>query len=192
VSQSINETPRQTDFFDVCKECHDGCCTGVRPPLTDRRRRIIREYLSRNHICIDNPFENGKYVYPRETEDGRCIFLDRSTKRCRIHPVKPETCVAGPVTFDINAKTGKIDWSLKTDRLCGLAAHLYKNDEAYAKHLRRAKREIRRLIQGLDEDALHAILIIEEPDTIKVGEDVAPPRVLVKLGSRIVIDSFKK
>lgn len=182
MSRGVNEKSRQTDFFDVCKECPNGCCTGVRPPLTDMRRRIILEYLSRNHIFVDNPFEIRKYVYPRETEDGRCMFLEKSTKRCKIHPVKPETCVAGPVTFDINAETGKIRWFLKTGKICRLAAPLYKNGEAYAKHLRRAKREIRRLIQGLDADALNAILIIKEPDTIKVGEDIAPQRVLAKLG----------
>lgn len=179
--KDVGEKHRQADFYDVCKECLDGCCTGVRPPLTDMRRRIILEYLSRNRIRIDNPFENGRYVYPREVEGGCCIFLDRSTKRCRVHPVKPETCVAGPVTFDIDAETGKIRWFLKTDKLCRLAAPLYKNSEAYAEHLRRAKREIRRLIQGLDANALHAILMIEEPDTVKVGEDIAPPRVLARL-----------
>jgi len=181
MSQDLSEKHRQANFYEVCKECPDGCCTGVRPPLTDMRRRIILEYLSRNDIRIDNPFENRKYVFPRETEDGRCIFLEISTKRCKVHPVKPETCVAGPVTFDINAKTGKIRWFLKTGKVCRLAAPLYKNGEAYAKHLRRAKREIRRLIQGLDVDALRAILIIEEPDTIKVGEDIAPTRVLGRL-----------
>jgi len=130
---------------------------------------------------MDNPFVNGSYVYPREVEGGRCIFLDRSTKRCKVHPVKPETCVAGPVTFDIDVKTGKIRWFLKTDKLCRLATPSYKNSEAYAEHLRRAKREIQHLIQGLDADALRAILAIEEPDTVKVGEDAAPLRVLARL-----------
>jgi len=95
--------------------------------------------------------------------------------------VKPETCVAGPVTFDIDAETGKIRWFLKTDKLCRLAAPLYKNNQAYVEHLRRAKREIRRLIEGLDADALRAILSIEEPDTVKVGEDIAPTNVLARL-----------
>ena len=181
MSRDVGEKHRQADFYEVCRECPDGCCTAVRPPLTDMRRRIILEYLSRNDIRIENPFENGRYVYPREVEGGRCIFLDGSTKRCKVHPVKPETCVAGPVTFDIDAKTGKICWFLKTGEFCRLAAPLYKNSEAYVEHLRRAKREIRRLIQGLDADALRAILIIEEPDTIKVGEDLAPTRVLARL-----------
>lgn len=145
------------------------------------RRRIIQEYLSRRGIRIDNPFANGGYVYPREVRGGHCIFLDRSTRRCKVHPVKPETCVAGPVTFDIDVKTGKIAWFLKTGKLCRLAAPLYKNGEAYAKHLKRAKREIRRLILGLDTDGLRVVLTIEEPDTVKVGEDLAPPRVLAKL-----------
>ena len=179
--KDVGEKRRQADFFDVCRECPDGCCTGVRPPLTDTRRRIILEYLRRNRIRIDNPFENGRYVYPREVEGGLCIFLDRSTKRCWVHPVKPETCVAGPVTFDIDAETGKIRWFLKTEKVCRLAVPLYENSEAYADHLRRARGEIRRLVQELDVEALRAILMIEEPDTVKVGEDVVPPRVLARI-----------
>jgi hypothetical protein len=49
-------------------------------------------------IGLENLFEDGKYVFPRETVGGRCLFLDEPTKRCKIHPVKPETCVAGPIT----------------------------------------------------------------------------------------------
>jgi hypothetical protein len=134
-----------------------------------------------NGIAVGNLFENGKYVFPREVEGGRCIFLDEPTKRCKVHPVKPETCVAGPITFNINMKTGKIEWFLKTDKICLLAAPLHKDKAAYAKHLRSAKREILRLLHGLDANALRAVLSVEEPDTVKVDEDSAPPEVLTKL-----------
>jgi len=153
----------------------------VRPPLTLERQQKIREYANRNGIAVGNLFENGKYVFPRETEDGICIFLDRLTKRCKIHPVKPETCVAGPVTFDINTETGKIEWFLKTNKVCQLAAPLYKDRAEYAKHVRSAKNEILRLIHGLDAEALRAALAVVEPDTIKVDEDKVPPRALAKL-----------
>ena len=181
MSPRVDGKPRQANFFNICRECPNGCCTRARPPLTSRRRHIIQEFIGRKHIDIDNPFQNGKYVFPRATKDGRCIFLDRVTRRCKIHPVKPETCVAGPVTSDINPKTGKIEWFLKTDRTCRLAAPLYKDSTAYARHLRCAKHEIRHLIFGLDAEALHAILTIEERDTIKVDEDRVPPRLLSRL-----------
>jgi Fe-S-cluster containining protein len=134
-----------------------------------------------NGIAAEDLFENGKYVFPRELEGGRCIFLDEPTKRCKIHPVKPETCVAGPITFDINVRTGKIEWFLKTDKICLLAAPLYKVRAEYAKHVRTAKREILRLLHGLDADALRAVLTVEESDTVKVDEDNAPLKVLARL-----------
>ena len=147
------------------------------------RQQKIREYVKTNGIAVGNLFENGKYVFPREVEGGRCIFLDEPTKRCKIHPVKPETCVAGPITFNVNVRTGKIEWFLKTDKICLLAAPLHKNIAEYSKHLRSAKKEILRLLHGLDANALRAVLAVDEPDTAKVDEDNAPPDVLTKLKS---------
>jgi Fe-S-cluster containining protein len=149
--------------------------------LTLERQRKIREYVNANSIAVENLFENGKYVFPRETEDGRCIFLDGPTRRCKIHPVKPETCVAGPITFGVNTETGKIEWFLKTDKVCRLAAPLYDDRAEYAKHVSSAKKEILRLLHGLDANALRAVLAVEEPDTVKVDEEKVPPKVLAKL-----------
>lgn len=181
MSPKTRHKQRQSDFSGVCRTCPNGCCTGVRPPLTRRRRQLIRNFLRRNGIAIDNPFENGRYSFPRETDDGDCIFLDKATRRCQVHPVKPETCVAGPITFDINDKTGKLEWFLKMPRICPLAGGLHTDREAYYKHEESAKREIRRLVKELNGKALRAILTVEEPDTVKVGEDDVASEVLAKL-----------
>jgi hypothetical protein len=111
------------------------------------------------------------YVFPREDEEGYCVFHDKETRKCLIHPVKPETCVAGPITFDINLETGKIEWFLKTEKICPLAGKLYKNQKMLQKHLKSAKKEILKLVHQLDSKALKAILKIEEPETFKIGED---------------------
>jgi hypothetical protein len=111
------------------------------------------------------------YVFPREDEEGYCVFHDKETRKCLIHPVKPETCVAGPITFDINLETGKIEWFLKTEKICPLAGKLYKNQEMLQKHLKSAKKEILKLVHQLDPKALKTILKIEEPETFKIGED---------------------
>jgi len=132
-------------------------------------------------VAVEDLFVKGKYVFPREMRGGRCIFLDESTKRCKIHPVKPETCVAGPITFNVNVQTGKIEWFLKKDKICQLATPLHGDKEEYRKHVRSAKKEILGLLHGLDADALRALLTVEEPDTVKVGENKAPPDVLAKL-----------
>jgi len=144
---------------------------------------VILNFLQANNIAIESPFENGQYAFPRETDDGYCIFLDKVTGKCRIHSVKPETCVAGPITFDIDAEAGKLEWLLKTSKICPLAGSLQKDRKAYSNHEKSAKQEIRRLVRELDAEALRVILAIEEPDTVKVAEDDADPEVLAKLKS---------
>lgn len=177
----VAKKPRQRDFFNVCETCQLGCCNGVRPPLTPQRRRAIRKFLKANNILVSSPFENRDYVFPRETQDGDCIFFEKTTKKCNIHPAKPETCVAGPITFNINHETGQIEWFLKTEKICQLAATLYKDKEAFEKHSKTAKSEIMKLVQNLDSKALCAILTIAEPDTFKFGEDVLHSKVVAKL-----------
>lgn len=99
-----------------------------------------------------------------------------------MHPVKPETCVAGPVTFDINLQTGKVEWFLKKGSICTFAQKLYADDARFKAHLEAAKPEIMQLICELDAQALKAILKIPEPETFKVGENELPQEVRRKLG----------
>lgn len=100
--------------------------------------------------------------------------------------MKPETCVAGPITFDINRKNGNVEWYLKKGKMCALAGEMAHNDRSLSKHLEVAKREILRLINELERSEIQAILEIDEEDTYKVGEDQLPERVLRKL--RILVE----
>jgi len=68
----------------------------------------------------------------------------------RVHSVKPETCRAGPVTFDVNFKTRKVEFYLKKGSICALAEVLYKNKTGFEQHFEVAKEEILQLIQMLD------------------------------------------
>jgi Fe-S-cluster containining protein len=176
-------TERQDNFFNVCGECKIHCCRGARPPITDKRRKTIEDYLKRKGISIENPFAKTAYTFPREDTEGYCVFYDKKTKKCRIHPVKPETCVAGPITFDLNMKTRKIEWYLKMEKICPLAGILYKNKEALQKHLESAKKEVARLVRELSSGALKAILKIDEPETFKIDEDKIENVVYKKLTS---------
>jgi len=177
----VSEKRRHRDFFNVCETCQLGCCNGVKPPLTPKRKKAIQNFLKTNGIIILDPFENRDYTFPRETPDGYCIFFDKATKKCLIHPVKPETCAAGPITFDINRQTEKIEWFLKTEKICALAAALQQNKEFFEKYSKSAKSEVMKLVQNLDSEALRAVLAIAEPDTFKFGEDVLHSKVVAKL-----------
>jgi len=177
----ISVQNRQADFFQVCGSCRIGCCNGVRPPITTKRKAIIENYLNAEGVKIEAHFNEIVYTFPRETEDGYCIFFQKETRRCRIHPVKPETCVAGPVTFDINLETGKIEWFLKMEAICPLAGELYEDKKALLSHMESAKYEILNLVHDLNAAELHEILKIEEPETFKIGEDNTDPEVITKL-----------
>jgi len=85
--------------------------------------------------------------------------------------VKPETCVAGPITFDINKETEKIEWFIKMEKICPLAGLVFEDKDLLKSHVRSAKREIKRLIKELDSDALTAILKKDEPETFKIDQD---------------------
>ena len=180
---SKTETKRQTDFFGTCSQCKTSwsCCHETTPPVTDKRRKIIENYLKTNKIKIENPFITEEYVFPRLDIEGYCIFHDKKTKKCLVHPVKPETCVAGPITFDIKTVTSKIEWFIKMDKICPLAGHVYKDKALLQKHVESAKKEITRLVNDLDPEALKAILRREEPETFKIGQDDPGKRVLNKL-----------
>jgi hypothetical protein len=132
-------------------------------------------------LRVNKPFETTEYVFPRETKDGFCVFFDKETRRCRVYAVKPETCVAGPITFDINLQTGKIEFYLKLERVCPLAGTLKKDMSALEKHMTSAKRELLTLVGELDAEALTAILQIDEPETWKIGEASLSKDILERL-----------
>jgi len=174
---------RQSNFFDVCSNCRTSysCCNDTTPPLTPERRKIIEAYLKKNRISIANSFQRTEYVFPRLVADGYCVFHDRKTKKCSIHRVKPETCVAGPITFDLNVKTGKIEWFVKMDTICQLSGVVYQNKQLLRKHLENAKTEILRLVTLLTAEELKAILKKAEPETFKIDEDDLEEQLLRKL-----------
>lgn len=172
---------RQNNFFNVCENCKDSCCQNARPPINRKRKEMIEAYLKQHKILIENPFVQASYIFPKEDIEGYCIFYDKTTMKCLVHPVKPETCVAGPVTFDINVLNRKIEWFLKKEKICPLAGTLHANEQILKKHLETAKKEILTLVSGLDSEALRTILKIEEPETCKIDENDVSDNVTSKL-----------
>lgn len=170
---------RQMNFVSVCNKCQAKCCRNARPPLTHRRIRIIEDYLQSKGILPK--ICEGEYSFPDERTDGICSLLDVDTGRCVVHEVKPETCVAGPITFDVNRIGGTIEWYLKTEAICPLAGILSRNRPLLLEHFLSARRELLCLVDELEGSELKAILRIEEEDTVKIGEERLPDSVLKKL-----------
>jgi Fe-S-cluster containining protein len=159
------------------------CCQEAKPPLTAQRKKIITKYLKDHDVHVETPFIEEAYSFPALDERGFCVFHSKETGKCLVHEVKPETCRAGPVTFDINLKTGKIEWFLKKPEICALAGTLQQESSALENHFEVARTEILRLIRELDPKALRAILTIDEPQTFKIREDNVQTNILKKLGS---------
>lgn len=157
----------------MCSECKTqwSCCHETTPPITAERRKIIEAYLAKERLRAEKPFVEEEYVYPRLDNDGYCVFHDVETRKCIVHPVKPETCVAGPITFDICKKTGKIEWFIKMEKICPLAAVVYSDKKMLQKHLDSAKKELKRLVNELSPRELEAILKKDEPEIFKIGEE---------------------
>jgi Fe-S-cluster containining protein len=170
-----------TYSFDVCSQCKIICCQDAKPPLTEKRKEIIKKYLEREKITIEKKFAKEKYSYPAVDELVFCRLFNKETGKCSVHPVKPETCRAGPITFDINFSTKKVEWFLKKSELCAFAGVLYSNKAAFKEHFEAAKPELTRLIQDIAPEELQEIVKIEEPQTFKVGEDDLPLDVVKKL-----------
>lgn len=171
-----------TYSYDVCSECRIICCQDAKPPLSESRKKILKEYMDKQKIKVEKPFTKEKYSYPSVDETLLCIFNSKVTKRCMVHPVKPETCRAGPITFDINFKTKKIEYFLKKSEICAYACDLFKNKAAFETHFEVAKKEIMQLVKELSADELHELTKIDEPQTFKVGEEDLPASVVKKLG----------
>ncbi len=176
------ENNGKTYRFDVCDDCKSTCCQDAKPPLTKNRQKIIQAYLEKQKIEITQPFTCEQYSYPSVDEHLYCRLLNKTTKKCLVHPVKPETCRAGPITFDINFKTRKLEFFLKKEKICALAGVLHENSELFKAHFEAAKPEIINLVEELSADELRVIVKILEPDTFKVGEVDLSIDVVKKLG----------
>jgi len=176
------ENNGKTYRFDVCDGCKSTCCQDAKPPLTKNRQKIIQAYLEKKKIEITQHISHEQYSYPSVDEHLYCRLLDKKTKKCLVHPVKPETCRAGPITFDINFQYKKLDFFLKKEKICALAGVLHENPELFKAHFEAAKPEIMNLVEELSANELRAIVKIEEPDTFKVDEVDLSIDVIKKLG----------
>ena len=147
---------------EVCKKCGGRCCMDAHPPLTDERIRILAE----NEISDDN-IEFVGYKRLKVRTDNMCVMF-KENGLCAIHAFKPETCVAGPFTFDV--QEGIIEIYLKKETICPLVGVLKQDRKAYDEQYKMAVDKIIRVVAFLPEEELWTVCRIEEPDTEKVED----------------------
>lgn len=145
----------------ICMKCGGRCCYYAKPPLTEERITILLENgMTFNDIVF------GTYRKLDCKSTGFCVgFKDG---KCRVQPVKPETCVAGPFTFDVRGD--KLEIYLKKERMCDLVSFLRSNPEVYQEQYELAVQNIQNLVRNLPREELTEVCKVDEPDTVKVGE----------------------
>lgn len=145
----------------ICLQCDGRCCVEAHPPVSGscyarlRSQGVPPEY-----------FDHNGYHHIRARPDGSCIC--REGGKCSIHGIKPDTCRAGPFTFDV--KGDIIEIFLKYENICPLVALLKEVPEAYGQQYSRAVLHITHLVAHMPEDELEVICRIGEPETEKVAE----------------------
>lgn len=147
----------------ACNECHlvGGCCFEARPPLSQERIDI----LLKNGVSAD-AVEFAGYRRLRLRQDGFCVLFQDG--KCSIHSIKPETCVAGPFTFDIKGDTLQI--FIKRESICPMVRFLKANRKAYDGLFEISVEKIMDLVNSVPEAEMAEILKIEEPETDLVAE----------------------
>ena len=146
---------------DICAKCGGRCCYFARPPLSEERISILLE----NGITWDK-IKFGNYRNLDIKSTGFCSAYHEG--RCKVQSVKPETCVAGPFTFDI--KDGNLEIYLKKERICDLVSFIKEHSEVYKEQYELAIKNIMHLIKNLPEDELREILKVDEPETMRISE----------------------
>ena len=147
----------------ACDDCHlaGGCCFEARPPLSQKRIDMLME----NGVSAD-AIEFVGYKRLRLRQDGFCVLFRDG--KCSIHDIKPETCVAGPFTFDIEGDMLQI--FLKRENICPMVRFLRANRKAYDALFETSVEKIMDLIRSVPEEEMAQILQIDEPQTDLVAE----------------------
>jgi Fe-S-cluster containining protein len=141
---------------EICLRCGGHCCDEAHPPISEHcYHRLLDSGVPKD------AFERNGYRYLRTRSDGTCTFWNGG--KCGIHGIKPETCRAGPFTFDV--KGDEIEIFLKYEKICPIVRLFKDVPEAYDQQYALAVKSITHLVSNLTEEEVTAVCRIEEPDT---------------------------
>ncbi len=88
---------------DKCKDCGE-CCLDTEMILSQHDIDLI----VKNHPTIINKrdftFKNKNGNFQLKNDDNHCVFLDFSTKKCKIYDYRPQGCMFYPLIYDFQKK----------------------------------------------------------------------------------------
>ncbi len=141
--------------------CDGHCCHDAHPPISPS----CYDRLTKAGVP-EEMFESEGYTRLKTKKNGECILLVNG--KCSIHSCKPETCRAGPFTFDV--KDDVIEIFLKYEAICPMVRLLKEVPAAYDQQYAAAAKSIAHLVNNLPDEELAAVCRIDEPDTEKIAE----------------------
>lgn len=82
----------------ICKGCGK-CCQKTEMLLSEQDIRLIEENFS--SITREEFTElSEKGIYQLKNKDNHCVFLDTTTKLCKIYEIRPQGCRFYPIIYD--------------------------------------------------------------------------------------------
>ena len=145
----------------ICMRCDGHCCHDAHPPISSS----CYERLTKSGVPQEM-FESEGYTRLKTKKNRECILLVNG--KCSIHSCKPETCRAGPFTFDV--RNDVIEIFLKYELICPMVRLLKDVPEAYEQQYNTAAKSIAHLVRNLSDAELAAVCLVDEPDTEKIAE----------------------
>jgi uncharacterized protein len=140
----------------VCCASGGRCCTDAHPPVSAH----CHEPLVAPGVPEDTSGWR-RYRAVRARPGGTCVFCTGNKRP--IHPVRPETCRAGPFTSRVKDQTIAI--FIRHASPCPVLALPGEVPGAYGHRFALAKKRITHRVAHLTEDGPEAICAIGEPET---------------------------
>ena len=91
-----------------CENCGK-CCLDTEMILSRQDIESIKNSYSDNLRKQDFVFKNEDERFQLNNIDGHCVFLDYSTKKCKIYEFRPQGCKFYPLIYDIDKKKCLLD-----------------------------------------------------------------------------------
>ena len=146
---------------EICMQCGGHCRVDAHPPVS-------RSCSGRPAPAVvsEDLFGEAGYKRLKVPEDGACILSKNG--KCALYTIKPETCRAGPFTFD--SKGHIIEIYLKYSRTCPLVTLLKETYQEYQIQYDLAEKSITRHVRNLTQDEIDPACRIDEPEPEKVSK----------------------
>ena len=94
--------------LNKCNDCGK-CCLETEMLLSKEDVNLILKRSANNYRKADFVIRNKNGNFQLKNVNGHCVFLDISSKLCKIYEIRPQGCRFYPMIYDIGRKKCIID-----------------------------------------------------------------------------------